>query len=109
MLKQLLAASPVSLDTLNRPMPQTSTSAGSMPVSEMIPAPERQTDPVLLTIVQVAKLLQMNPKSVQRRIKAGVIRKVPFGGRLVRISSDELRRLTSGGLVLDAAKNDDPD
>jgi excisionase family DNA binding protein len=51
---------------------------------------------VLLTIAEVAAALRMSEKSVQRRIKAGVIRTAPTGGRLVRISSDELRRLAAG-------------
>ena len=49
--------------------------------------------PVLLTVAEVAAALGMSEKSVRRRIKAGVIRKAPIGGRLVRISSEELRRL----------------
>ena len=59
MLKDLLAASPVTLD-------------------------------------EVARQLRVCPKTVQRRIKAGLIRKAPLGGRLVRIASDELRRLLAG-------------
>jgi hypothetical protein len=37
----------------------------------------------------------MSKKSIRRRIRAGVIRTAPTGGRLVRISSDELRRLAA--------------
>lgn len=62
---------------------------------------------VLLTLDEVAAALGMSRKSVQRRIKAGVIRTVPLGGRLVRISSDELRRLTTSNLFQDEPK--DPD
>ena len=51
---------------------------------------------MLLTIGEVAAKLRMSEKSVRRRIKAGVIRIVPTGGRLVRISSDELARLAAG-------------
>jgi hypothetical protein len=50
----------------------------------------------------------MSVKSVQRRIKAGLIRKAPLGGRLVRISSDELRRLTTNSLVSDKPEDTDP-
>lgn len=53
----------------------------------------QHSEPVLLTIGEVAAALRMNEKSVRRRIKSGVIRKAPTGGRLVRISSEELRRL----------------
>jgi excisionase family DNA binding protein len=58
--------------------------------------PERCPEPVLLTIGEVAARLHMSQKSVQRRIKDGVIHKAPTGGRLVRISSDELLRLVTG-------------
>jgi hypothetical protein len=50
---------------------------------------------VLLTIAEVAAALRMSEKSVQRRIKGAVICTAPTGGRLVRISSDELRRLAA--------------
>jgi excisionase family DNA binding protein len=53
----------------------------------------RHSDPILLTIAEVAAELRMSEKSVRRRIKNGLIRKAPTGGRLVRISSQELRRL----------------
>jgi excisionase family DNA binding protein len=49
----------------------------------------------LLTIPEVAALLRMSEKSVRRRIKDGVIRTAQTGGRLVRISSDEVLRLTA--------------
>lgn len=56
---------------------------------------EQHSDPILLTIAEVAVELRMSQKSVRRRIKKGVIRKAPIGGRLVRISSEELRRFTN--------------
>lgn len=96
MLKRLLAASPVSLDALHRPMPQAATSGGSTSSPVWTEAPERRPEPVLLTIGEVAVRLRMSKKSVQRRIKSGVIRTAPTGGRLVRISSDELLRLATG-------------
>jgi excisionase family DNA binding protein len=49
--------------------------------------------PVFHTVEAVAKALHTSTKTIRRRIKEGVIRKVPMGGRLVRISSEELRRL----------------
>jgi excisionase family DNA binding protein len=57
--------------------------------------------PVLQTIGEVAARLRMSEKSVRRRIKDGVIRVAPTGGRLVRISSDEVLRLTAGGPSLE--------
>jgi excisionase family DNA binding protein len=59
--------------------------------------PDQLPAPVLLTIGEVAARLRMSEKSVRRRIKDGVILVAPTGGRLVRISSDEVRRLTTGG------------
>jgi excisionase family DNA binding protein len=58
--------------------------------------PERPAEAVLLTVAEVAALLRMSEKSVRRRIKEGVIHAAPTGGRLVRISSNELLRLTAG-------------
>ena len=71
--------------------------------------PSRTSDSVLLTLDEVAAALGMSKKSVQRRIKAGLIRKAPLGGRLVRISSDEVRRLAGGGLILGGPEDADPD
>jgi excisionase family DNA binding protein len=62
---------------------------------------------VLLTIAEVAAALRMSEKSVQRRIKDGTIRKASLGGRAVRISADELRRLTAGTPLEEASE--DPD
>jgi excisionase family DNA binding protein len=59
--------------------------------------PDQPPAPILLTIGEVATQLRMSEKSVRRRIKDGVIRVAPTGGRLVRISADEVRRLTAGG------------
>jgi excisionase family DNA binding protein len=63
--------------------------------------PDQPLTPVLLTIDEVAARLRMSAKSVRRRIKDGVIRAAPTGGRLVRISSDEVLRLTAGGPLLE--------
>ncbi|HEX2940355.1 MAG TPA: helix-turn-helix domain-containing protein [Rhodopila sp.] len=103
MLKQLLTATPVTLDALNRPCPQThrpedAAAAPAQPVADP-PAP-----PVLLTLQEVAQRLNISEKSVQRRIKAGLIRKTPLGGRLVRVAAAELQRLTAGGLDLPPAE-----
>jgi excisionase family DNA binding protein len=74
----------------------------AMPGSDFTYAPAATDEPdqlpatVLLTIREVAARLRMSEKSVRRRIKDGVIRAAPTGGRLVRISSNELLRLTAG-------------
>jgi excisionase family DNA binding protein len=58
--------------------------------------PERRPTPVPLTIPEVAARLRVSEKTVRRRIKDGVIRTIPIGGRLIRISPDEVLRLTVG-------------
>jgi excisionase family DNA binding protein len=58
--------------------------------------PDSHPVPVLLTIGEVAAALRMSEKSIRRRIRDGVIRTAPTGGRLVRISSGELHRLAAG-------------
>ena len=58
--------------------------------------PDQPPAPVLLTIGEVAARLRMSAKSIRRRIKDGVIHVAPTGGRLVRISSNELLRLMAG-------------
>jgi excisionase family DNA binding protein len=57
---------------------------------------DRPREPAFLTVSEVAARLRMSEKSIRRRIKDGVIRAAPTGGRLVRISSSELLRLTAG-------------
>jgi excisionase family DNA binding protein len=54
--------------------------------------------PVFHTVAMVARTLGISTRTVGRRIRDGVIRKVPMGGRLVRISSAELRRLAAVAL-----------
>ena len=51
-------------------------------------------EPAFLTIAEVARLLRMSERTVRRRIKDGTLRKASVQGRLVRISLDELRRLS---------------
>jgi excisionase family DNA binding protein len=94
--RRLLTRLPVSLDALNRPLSPPGTCAASPFTLVSIENPDPPSALVLLTIAEVAAALRMSQKSVRRRIKAGVIRTVPIGGRLVRISSDELRRLAAG-------------
>jgi excisionase family DNA binding protein len=54
--------------------------------------------PVFHTVAMVARTLGISTRTVGRRIRDGVIHKVPMGGRLVRISSAELRRLAADAL-----------
>jgi excisionase family DNA binding protein len=95
--RRLLIGSPVSLDALNRPLLPPSAARTDISVAPVwTEPPEPRPAPVLLTIGEVAAALRMSEKSVRRRIKNGVIRTAPISGRLVRISSDELRRLAVG-------------
>src|ERR1700722_20365466 len=92
--------SPVGLPPLSDPLdppPHRAMPYGGGPYALFeADEPERPLEPVLLTIGEVAARLRMSEKSVRRRIKDGVIRIAPMGGRLVRISSGEVRRLTAG-------------
>jgi excisionase family DNA binding protein len=49
--------------------------------------------PVFYTVAEVSSQCKVSERTVRRWIKAGTLSKVPLPGRLVRISSDELRRL----------------
>ena len=60
-------------------------------------APPAGGPPVFHTVEAVARTLGVSAKTIARRIREGVIRKAPMGGRLVRISSAELQRLAGGG------------
>ena len=93
--------SPIDLPPVSDP--RDSPSRCSMPSYVIAATDERDqpSAPVLLTIGEVAARLRMSEKSVRRRIKDGVIRVAPTGGRLVRISADEVRRLTVGGPLLE--------
>jgi hypothetical protein len=101
--RRVLSRSRVSLDAFNRPPPARGASPFTL-VSIEDPVPPA---PVLLTIAEVAARPRMSEKSVQRRIKDGTIRKASLGGRAVRISPDELRRLTAGMPFEEASE--DPD
>jgi excisionase family DNA binding protein len=94
---RLLIESPTPLDALNRPLlPPTAPRTDISVAPVWTEPPEPRPAPVLLTIAEVAAALRMSEKSIRRRIKSGIIRTAPTGGRLVRISSDELRRLAAG-------------
>jgi len=58
--------------------------------------PETPPEPALHTVEDLAAWLRVSTKTIRRRIKDGTIRTVPIGGRLLRISSDELLRLVTG-------------
>jgi excisionase family DNA binding protein len=96
MLKRLLNAPPVFLDALNRAIPASSQELNPTVSDLVMQDPKTPARPTLHTIEEVAKELRVSTKTVRRRIRDGIIRTVPIGGRLVRISSDELRRLLSG-------------
>jgi excisionase family DNA binding protein len=106
MHKQLLVAVPFS--ACNQPVPRKLAPEDCTSSPIRTGAPGERSDPTLLTLDEAATWLSMSVKSVQRRIKAGLIRKAPLGGRLVRISSDELRRLTTNSLVSDKPEDTDP-
>jgi excisionase family DNA binding protein len=95
MLSRLLAASPVTLDALNRAISAPAASPASMASLLLMQDPAAPPEPTLYTVEEVAARLRVSTKSVRRRIKDGTIRTVPIGGRLVRISSNELSRLLS--------------
>ncbi len=50
----------------------------------------------LLTIEDVAEILQANPRTVRRMIDAGKLGRVPGMGRLVRVRPEDLLALLSG-------------
>lgn len=76
------------------PPPPAGASRASTPI-DLIggTAPPAEGPPVFHTVDEVARTLGVSGKTIARRIREGVIRTVPMGGRLVRISSAELQRL----------------
>jgi excisionase family DNA binding protein len=58
-------------------------------------------------VEDVARTLGVSPRTIHRRIRDGVIRKVAMGGRLVRISSAELRRLAADAPFRSAGLTDE--
>jgi excisionase family DNA binding protein len=86
-------ASPAAL---NRALSTSLPSRNPMVAPMLMTDPEAPPEPGLHTVAEVAARLKVSTKTVRRRIKDGTIRTVPIGGRLLRISSDELRRLISG-------------
>jgi excisionase family DNA binding protein len=70
-------------------------------------ASDRRPSAALLTIDEVATRLNISTRSVRRRIKTGLIRKASLGGRMVRISFDEVQRLAAGTPLEEASE--DPD
>jgi excisionase family DNA binding protein len=105
--QRVLNRSPLSPDTFNRPLLSQSTARVASPFALVSIEEPDQPAPVLLTIAEVAAALRMSEKSVRRRIKDGTIRKASLGGRAVRISPDELRRVTAGTPLEEVSE--DPD
>ena len=50
-------------------------------------------------VKEVAKLLDLHPKTVRRKIINGEIKAIRFGERSTRISQLELDKLTNKGLI----------
>src|ERR1700722_12272701 len=85
----------IKLKTNGEPMNRRIDPGGHTLSPLQTETPDRRPGPYLLTIAEVAAELRMSQKSVRRRIEKGVIRTAPTGGRLVRISSEELWRLST--------------
>ncbi len=49
-----------------------------------------------LTVPEVATILGVSAKTVCRRLRTGLLRKAPLGGRIVRIAAAELARFAGG-------------
>ncbi len=78
-------------------------SADQKPSSNLDP-PTDERQPALeplLTIAEVARHYRISERTVRRRIKDGTIRKALSQGRLVRISGEELRRLSGVSIMSD--------
>ena len=59
-------------------------------------AEEPATAERFLTVPEVAALLGVSQKTVNRRLRAGRLRKAPLGGRIVRITATEFARFAGG-------------
>ena len=103
--RRVLNGSPVLLDALNRPLPSQLPARVASPFTLVSIEDPDPPAPVLLTIAEVAAALRMSEKSVRRRIKNGLIRKASLGGRMVRISPDELQRLIAGTPLEEASED----
>jgi excisionase family DNA binding protein len=88
-----------------RPAGAAATTAATNPTGEVGAVPP-EGSPVFHTVEEVARVLRVSTKTVDRRIKAGGIIKVPMGGRLVRISSAELQRLAANAPLKPAVARD---
>ena len=73
-------------DTFVPPEPEDRPAAAKEPVTA-----ER-----FLTVPEVAALLGVSQKTVNRRLRAGLLRKAPLGGRIVRITATEFARFAGG-------------
>ena len=82
-----------TVSELSTRSPGTTGTAVAINLAGQADAAAAETPPVFHTVEAVARAFGVSPRTIHRRIRDGVIRKVAMGGRLVRISSAELRRL----------------
>ncbi len=92
----LNAACLINHTAARSPAPPAATAGTEAAIARADEAEDPAAGPVVFhTVGEVARTLGVSPKTVGRRIRDGFIRKVAMGGRLVRISSTELRRLAA--------------
>ena len=86
------------LGQLDATMADATVSPGSAPEPEDRPAAAEEpvTAERFLTVPEVAALLGVSQKTVNRRLRAGLLRKAPLGGRIVRITATEFARFAGG-------------
>lgn len=85
-----------SLDVRTGAMPQAASSTSFPFASVLADTPDNRAASVMLTVAETAVRLNVSEKTVRRRIKDGTIRVARIGGRLLRISLEELARLAAG-------------
>jgi hypothetical protein len=90
-------------NAVNRGMREEPSYDGRTPSRAMAEASGRRAS----AAQEVAAQLRISTKSVRRRIKTGLIRKASLGGRMVRISPEEVQRLIAGTPLEEVSE--DPD
>jgi DNA-binding transcriptional MocR family regulator len=74
-------------------MDMARTTDGVAPLERPFGSGEAKRQQDFYTIAELAPILGVCTKTVSRRIKELIIRKAPTGGRIVRISPEEVARL----------------